>query len=145
LVTLVQVLAGETSLHMACDFCLTNPYTKKVVQNNAFKLVSLMSPSVSALVGVTGIAVLDGKPIGQWIADVLAGLQGHGSVDGVLNMLVDKAVAPLSQVADAVVRRHTFVVGAVIGTQTRVSLVSNFEVFDRGRIRRSPTAAMTLR
>jgi hypothetical protein len=31
-VTLVQVLADETSLHMACDFCMTNPDTGKVIK-----------------------------------------------------------------------------------------------------------------
>jgi Flp pilus assembly protein TadD len=54
--------------------------------------------------------------------------------------LGDKAEAPLSHIPDAKRRRHTFVVGAMIGTQTRVSLVSNFEFFDDGQIQRMPTA-----
>jgi len=53
-VTLVQVLADETSLHMACDFCLTDPDTWKVVKNDAFKLVSVGRPSAWAFIGVTG-------------------------------------------------------------------------------------------
>jgi hypothetical protein len=48
-VTLVQVLANETSLHMACDFCLTDYDTGKVVRNDAFKLVTVTSPSMLGL------------------------------------------------------------------------------------------------
>ena len=54
--------------------------------------------------------------------------------------LADKAETPLSRITDAERRRHTFVVGAMVGTQARVSLVSNFEFFDDGQIQRMPTA-----
>lgn len=39
--TLVQVLANESSVHMSCDFRLTDPYTKQVIQNDAHKLVQV--------------------------------------------------------------------------------------------------------
>jgi hypothetical protein len=87
-VTLVQVLANEMSLHMACDFRLTNPYTGKLEQDDAFKIVSVTPPMVSGLIGVTGLGSLDGKPIGNWIAEVVAELQGRGSADDVLDVLV---------------------------------------------------------
>jgi Tfp pilus assembly protein PilF len=143
-VTLVQVLANETSLHMSCDFCLTDYYTGKVLRNNAFKLVTVTSPSMLALIGVTGVGDLEGKLIGTWIEDVVGGLGGPRSIEGVLDALACEAEEPLSRIASADRRRHTFVVGSVIGAQTRVSLVSNFEVFKRGRIKRFPTAAAKL-
>jgi hypothetical protein len=71
-------------------------------------------------------------------------LDGPGSIDDVVEALASKAETPLSRIADAVQRRHTFVVGAMIGTQTRVSLVSNFEFFVEGQIRRNPTADIQL-
>jgi hypothetical protein len=142
--TLVQVLANETSLHMSCDFCLSDPYTKQVVRNDAFKLITVTSPSMLALIGVTGIGVLEGKLIGTWIEDVISGLGSPRSVEEVLDTLAYEAEGPLSRIPEPDDRRHTFVVGSVIGAQTRVSLVSNFEVFKRGRIKRSPTAASTL-
>jgi hypothetical protein len=52
-VTLVQVLADENSLHTAGDFCLSDYRTKKVVRNDAFKLITIARPSVSAYIGVT--------------------------------------------------------------------------------------------
>jgi Tfp pilus assembly protein PilF len=142
-VTLVQVLADETSLHMACDFCLSDPDTGRVVRNDAFKLVTVTSSSMLALIGVTGKSPLDGKPIGTWIEDVVSGLDGRRSVQDVLDALAHEAAGPLSRIAGD--RRHTFVVGAIIGSQTQVSLVSNFQVFARGRIEDSSTAAKTLR
>jgi Flp pilus assembly protein TadD len=129
---------------MACDFCLTDFYTGKVLRNNAFKLVTVTSRSMLAIIGVTGIGDLGGKLIGTWIEDVVAGPGGPRSFDEVLDALAREAEEPLSRIASADRRRHTFVVGSVIGTQTRVSLVSNFEVFKRGRIERSATAALTL-
>jgi TPR repeat len=143
-VTLVQVLANETSLHMACDFCLTNPRTGEVVRSDAFKLVTVTSPWMVALIGVTGVGELEGKPIGKWIENATNGPDDRRSVGGVLDALARKAEEPLSRIVSPVDRRHSFVVGVVIGTQTRVSLVSNFEVFDRGRVERSQTAALTL-
>jgi Tfp pilus assembly protein PilF len=143
-VTLVQVLANETSLHIACDFCLTNPYTGEVVRNDAFKLISVARPSVSAFIGVTGVGVLEGKLIGQWIAEAVGWLDGSGSIDDIVDVLASKAETPLSRIADAVHRRHSFVVGAMIGTQARISLVSNFEAFVMGQIQRTPTASIML-
>jgi len=50
--TLVQVLADETSVHMACDFRLTDPDTRQPVTNDAHKLVTVTTLSVSALIEV---------------------------------------------------------------------------------------------
>jgi Tfp pilus assembly protein PilF len=138
-VTLVQVLADETSIHMACDFRLTNPYTKKVVQHDAHKLVAVNTLSVSALVGVTGVAILDAIPVGRWIAERVA---RPGSMSGVKDILdaLGQAEAPLSQIADRRVARHTFVVAAMVGSQSLVTLVSNFEVLSKGQVHRAATA-----
>jgi Tfp pilus assembly protein PilF len=143
-VTLVQVLANETSLHMACDFCLTDYDTGKVVRNDAFKLVTVTSPSMLGLVGVTGLGSLENKPIGAWITDVMSGIGGRRSVEDVLDALAREAEGPLARIASPVKRRHSFVVAAVVGSQTHVSLVSNFQVLERDEICGSPAAALTL-
>jgi hypothetical protein len=87
LVTLVQVLVDETSLYMACDFCLTDADTGQVLRNDAFKLVTVTSPSVLALIGVTGVGTLENKPVGTWIADVMSDIIGRKSVEDVLDAL----------------------------------------------------------
>jgi Flp pilus assembly protein TadD len=139
-VTLVQVLADETSLHMACDFCMTNPDTGMIIKNDVFKLVTVGRPSAWAFIGVTGNGYLEKKLIGQWMTEAVGWLDGPGSIDDAVDTLASKAEAPLSRITDPVRRCQTFVVGAMIGTQSRVSLVSNFEFFVDGQIQRNPTA-----
>jgi len=99
-VTLVQVLADETSPHMACDFCLSDPDTGEVRRNDAFKLITVGRPSAWAFVGVTGVGILEGKLIGDWIAEAVGWLDGPGSIDDVVDDLATKAGAPLSRIID---------------------------------------------
>lgn len=137
--TLVQVLADETSLHMCCDFRLTDPWTGELKNNAAHKLVTLQMTPVSAIVGVTGIAFLDGKPISDWIAEATAGLERGSSAEDIAEVL-RRAESALSRLQGAHDRRLTFVVGAMVGSQSLVTLVSNFEKFVDGRIARTGTA-----
>jgi Tfp pilus assembly protein PilF len=137
--TLVQVLADETSAHMSCDFRLTDPYTGRVTQRDAHKLVTVSKLSISALIGITGVAFLDGRPVGQWIAEAMAGLEENASITDIYGGLRQAGTA-LSKIADRRVRRTTFVVTSMVGTQSMVTLVSNFEVFMNGRINRATLA-----
>lgn len=141
--TLVQVLADENSVHMACDFRLTDPFSRRTIQNDAHKLITARTATGSALIGVTGIAVLDGKPIGDWIAEKTGGLSLRSSVEDLLDALrqADKAVASLRGAQD---RRLTFMIGTFVGSQTFVALVSNFEQFVDGRIQRAETPDGTM-
>ena len=131
--TLVQVLGDEMSIHMSCDFHLTNPETKKVVRRDAHKLVTVSKFSVSALIGVTGQAFLGGKPVGQWIAEAMSALGEDTSIAEISEAL-QRAGSLLSQIADREVRRTTFVIASMVGTQSTVTIVSNFEVLRDGRI-----------
>jgi Flp pilus assembly protein TadD len=124
---------------MACDFRLTDPYTGEVRQRDAHKLITVSKFSVSALIGVTGVAFLEGKPVGQWIAEAMAGLGQSPSVKDISSTL-QQADALLSKISDRRVRRTTFVVASMIGTQSMVTLVSNFEVLVKGRIIRAALA-----
>lgn len=137
--TLVQVLVNEITVHVACDFRLTDPFTGKIVQNDAHKLVKVTTPSISALIGVSGVGSLDTKPIGQWIADAVPSFGDNVSLEEILAAL-RRAESPLSRIQSPQLRRHTFVVTAFIGSQSVVALVSNFEIFVKGRIQRSPLA-----
>jgi Tfp pilus assembly protein PilF len=141
--TLVQVLANETSVHMACDFRLTNPYTNKVEPNDAHKLISASTPSMAALIGVTGVAILDGRPVGQWLAEVVSSLDPGKHVDELIEALT-AAERSLATISDASLRRTTFVVASMVGSQSMVSLVSNFETFIRGQITTAATAGRSL-
>jgi hypothetical protein len=92
-----------------------------------------------ALVGVTGIALLDGKPIGDWLAEAAAGLEPDAVAEYLLEAL-RRAEASLAKLRGANDKRLTFVVGAIIGSQSLVALVSNFEKLVNGRIKRSSAA-----
>lgn len=140
-VTLVQLLADERSIHMSCDFRLTDVNTGLTVQNDAHKLVHSMSPHHSAIIGVTGVAVLEAQPVGSWLAKLIGGSGAHVGIDELTDRLSDAATAELSGIPDPVFRRTSFVVGAIVGTQTIIMLVSNFERFVNGRLESSDTAA----
>jgi tetratricopeptide (TPR) repeat protein len=124
---------------MACDFCLTDPWTREAKPYFAHKLITVNTAPLSALVGVTGIALLDGKPIGDWLAEAAAGLE-PGAVAEYLLEALRRAEASLSKLRGANDKRLTFVVGAMIGSQSLVALVSNFEKLVNGRIKRSSAA-----
>jgi Flp pilus assembly protein TadD len=125
---------------MCCDFRLTNPYTGTVTQRDAHKLVTVSRFSISALIGVTGVAFLDGKPVGQWIAEAMATSGENASITDISDALRLQAGAVLSKITDRRVRRTTFVIASMIGTQSMVTLVSNFEAIEKGRIRRAALA-----
>lgn len=143
--TLVQVLADEKSVHMACDFRLTDPFTGQTTYNAAHKLVTAQTVHGSALIGVTGIAVLDGKPVGDWIAETVGGLDQRASAEDLFDALrqAESALARLPGVQD---RPLTFMIGTFVGSQALVAIVSNFEKFVDGRVRRAaaPEGAMTV-
>lgn len=137
--TLVQVLANETSIHMACDFRLTDPWTGETRPYLAHKLITVSTAPLSALVGISGIAFLDGKPIGDWVAEAATGLGPDAVAEDLLEAL-RRAEASLSKLRGVNDKRLTFVVGAMIGSQSLVALVSNFEKLINGQIRRSSAA-----
>jgi Tfp pilus assembly protein PilF len=139
--TLVQVLADETSVHMSCDFRLTDPYTRVSVQDDAHKLVQVNRFWWSALVGVTGISTIDQIPIGQWMAQIT---NSETSPEGLFNAL-RRAEPFLLQISDPVIRRHTFVIAGIRGSQSFVAYVSNYESIDTGRVYRRERANRELR
>ena len=139
--TLVQIVADETAVHMSCDFRLTDVASGRKADRDAHKLITVQTLRISALVGITGLGDLDGKPVGQWVAELIGELDQEASVDVLLETLRRHAEPALAKVMDPVVRRHTFVVGSIAGTQARVSLVSNFEQLEDGRIVRQGQAS----
>jgi len=143
--TLVQVLANETSVYMACDFKITFGEKQKDRFEFAHKLVLAGGFRFSAQVGFTGVAVLNGKPVSDWVAEVAADLDKKATIEDLLNDL-KSAENELSKLPHGAERRLTFAVGAMIGTQSMVALVSNFEKLINGRIARLsvPETTMTV-
>lgn len=127
--TLVQVLANEMSLHMCTDFQLTNPVTRAAEYKEAHKLVRIPK----GMVGVTGIAFLDGKPVGQWIAETTGGLGPAAPLEGIL-LALQQAEASLRKYGHKQDLRLTFIVGCFVGSQSTIALVSNFQRLDQGRV-----------
>ena len=142
--TFVQLLATEKSAYMACDLRLTNPATGKREPDFAYKLIRVQRPRFSALIGFTGIAFLRGKAVGVWIAEEIEKLDANARVESLLDALA-QAESILPRPGSVIDRRLTFAVAAMVGTQSLVSLVSNFEELIDGHISRVPVArdAMT--
>jgi Tfp pilus assembly protein PilF len=143
--TLVQVLTDEISVHMACDFRLTDPVTGRTTYNAAHKLVTAETANGPVLIGVTGVAFLDGKPVGDWIAEATGGLGLRASMEDLFDALRRGEIA-LARLLGAQDRRLTFMIGTFVGSQAIVAMVSNFEKIVDGRIRRAavPERAMTI-
>ena len=137
--TYVQLLANEKSVYMACDFRLTNPATREREPDFAYKLIRVQRPRFSALVGFTGIAFLRGKAVGVWIAEQIEKLDANARVDRLLDALA-QAENLLPRPGSVIERRLTFAVAAMVGTQSLVSLVSNFEELIDGHIVRVSAA-----
>ncbi len=135
--TLVQVLANENSVYMACDFKITFGEKRKNDYRFAHKLVPAWSFRFSAEVGFPGVAALGGKPVGDWLAKVAADLDKRATLEDLLDQLKD-AESHLSKLPPSGERRLTFAVGAMVGTQSVVALVSNFQRLVNGQITRLP-------
>jgi tetratricopeptide (TPR) repeat protein len=105
----------------------------------AYKLIRTSRPHFSALVGFTGIAFLRGKPTGVWISEQIDKLDARARLEDFLDVLA-QAESMLPRTGGATDRRLTFMIGAMVGTQSQVSLVSNFEELVNGRIVRDTAA-----
>ena len=141
--TLVQVVANEKSVHMACDFRLIDQHAGRKIDSSAHKLVTAQTVHGPALIGVTGIAFLDGKPVGDWIAEATGTLGATSSIEELLDALRE-AEGALAQLPSTVDRSHTFMVGTFVGSQALIALVSNFEKFVDGRISRTSSAETSM-
>jgi Tfp pilus assembly protein PilF len=143
--TLVQVVADENAIHMACDFRLTDYGTGVKSDRDAHKLLTVQRLGICALVGITGLGDLDGQPIGRWMADLVQELPAGSQIKDLLEVFRQRGERALSQIRDPKWRRHTFVIGSITGTQAMISLVSNFEAFERGRVTSGETASTGMR
>lgn len=83
---------------------------------------------MQAIVGATGLAVLDGESLGSWIAKRTALLPMTANLDSLLDALREASGA-LARVAasDRKYRHLTFVVGAIQGSQSVIALLSNYQ------------------
>ena len=131
--TLVLALASEHEVHMTCDFKLTDARTRRPLSVNAHKLVPVRSFAVQALIGATGLAVLSGEPIGDWVARRMGALPMEAVLDDIVDVLRE-AATDLGRVraTDHKHRHLTFVVGAIQGSQSVLAILSNFQDL-RGR------------
>lgn len=128
--TLVLTLASEHEVHMTCDFKLTNARTGKPLSVDAHKLVPIGLSTLQAVVGVTGLATLDGEKIGNWIAQRTTQLGFGATLDSLLESLREASDALERVPIDERRYRHlTFVIGAIQGSQSVIVLLSNYQNF----------------
>jgi hypothetical protein len=126
--TLVLALASEHEVHMTCDFKLTDARTRAPLSVDAHKLVQVQRATFQAIVGVTGLAVLDKIPIDTWVAQRTFHLKPDATFDDLLGVLRG-ASEPLARIRfrERAHRGLTFVVGAIQGSQSVVCMLSNFQ------------------
>ena len=126
--TLVLALASEHEVHMTCDFKLTNARTGNPLSVDAHKLVPIGLNTLQAVVGVTGLATLDGEEIGNWIARRTTNLGPDATLGSLLESLREASGALARVPVDERQYRHlTFVIGAVQGSQSVIALLSNYQ------------------
>jgi len=89
------------------------------------------------------VATFGPVSVGDWVANAVSQLGMQATIDDVCYALL-AADASLKMIADHSLRRHSFVVASIVGTQTIVALVSNFESFSRGQITRRGAADESL-
>lgn len=144
--TLVLALVGENEFHMTCDFRLTNAINGEPMPVMAHKLIRVGSGSGQFVVGVTGSATLDGLPIGEWIVNATNSIRFDSTFEDLVAAL-RTASNPLSKVRPShrKYRRITFVICGIDGSQSVVTLLSNFQDFKGGIIDDDATPEADLR
>lgn len=116
---------------MSSDFKLTDARTGRPMSFDAYKMVQVQRPGFQANVAATGIATLDGNPLGDWLAELLDQLPQELRVEDVCLSLEAAASRALTSLPQHIwPHRHlSFVVGGSQHRRTFTALVSNFQDF----------------
>lgn len=123
--TLNLTVVSPTWIYQSADYRLTNLQDGDIVQPAAQKIVLANGFTWSATVCFTGIGRTSQLDIGEWLAERVNAVPADAPLDRLVEELLtaDQWLAT-TQIVD---RRHSFSIGAFVGSQPQFLLVSNFE------------------
>lgn len=133
--TLNVTLATRKVIYQMGDFRLTNLITHKYEDRTAQKQILVQRFDWTALVAFAGVGRTRNLSVSDWLAEKVSNIPMDASIETLITRLLE-ADQWLSSVSTKY-RRHTFTIGAFVGSRPLTVLVSNFESIDG---RREPTA-----
>lgn len=95
------------------------------------------------IIGYTGIAMFGYVSVGDWIAQGIGALGLEVALDKIV-LALSECGAYLQSIPNREHAKETFVIGGFEGSQSRITLLSNFETIRDGRVERRALAGMRL-
>jgi tetratricopeptide (TPR) repeat protein len=124
-VTLNITVATRRCIYQSADFRLLDLTTGETSDFETQKIVLVNTFAWTATVCFAGVGRTRNVDVAEWLADLVASIDWKDPFERLLDGLHD-ADSWLSTVPDAQ-RRHSFSVGAFVGSAPVVALVSNYE------------------
>jgi Flp pilus assembly protein TadD len=137
--TLNLTVTTPSCIYQSADYRLTNTKTRERCDFKTQKIVLVNASRWNATVCFAGVGRTHNLDVGEWLAERVAAIQFHDPFERLLDELL-KAKSWLSTVPPPD-DRHSFSVGAFVGSEPVFVLVSNFEQ-PFGTV--SPTASANL-
>ena len=123
--TLNITVATPRCIFQSADYRLQDVTTKKTFDFQTQKLVLINNSRWSATVCSAGVGRTDTVDVSEWLAERVAAIEFADPFERLLDEL-KTADAWLSKVPSPY-NRHSFSIGAFVGTHPVFALVSNFE------------------
>jgi hypothetical protein len=129
--TLTMTIVAPWGVWQSSDHCLTNPRTKRPMQDSSVKHIAVLCPDGAALIAYTGLGGVPDIPgpgqllsISDWVREILRG--ETRSLDNTLIFLRERATETLGPLVSSQQIPHTFVIGAFLQGQPWIIQIRNF-------------------
>lgn len=106
------------------DHRLTDPNTRKMIDDNSVKHVGLRCRDGFAILAYAGVGKVHGVEISDWIREILRG--ESRTLDGNLIYLREKSTEDLGPLLDRKTR-HMFSIAAILGGKSWIVQIRNFD------------------
>lgn len=123
--TLVITVATERCIYQSADFRLTDIQTGAARDFETQKMVFVNTFSWAASIGFAGVGRTANVDVSDWLQKAVGAVGGNDPFEALLEVLLsaDSWLSGLHPPNN----RHSFTVGAFVGCQPLVALISNFE------------------
>jgi Tfp pilus assembly protein PilF len=130
--TLNVTFTSPRWIYQCADYRLTDVRSQKSVDFQTQKILLINTFRWSATVCFTGIGHTGKLNVGDWLASKGASIQHEDPFDRLIEELLtaDEWLSKCS----AIDKRHSFSVGAFVGSEPRFALISNFEDLSGARV-----------
>lgn len=125
--TLTITIITPRVAYQCADYRLQDLETKRVYDFDTQKTTLVNRPGWTALVAFAGIGKAAGTDVSDWLADKVQQLPFDAPFEALTDALLLADAEWLGGIQDPVRRRHTFSIGAFVGSTPVFGIVSNFE------------------